>query len=189
VAAAETASVRQLARLLRRCLEEGRSVYVDQLGTFRPSPDGGFSFRPDAKPRVFLAYAVEDRAAVEALYEDLARAGLAPWMDCRKLLPGQDWRKAIDGAIDTADFFVACFSRVSVRKRGNFQRELRRAMECAEQAPAGDVFLIPVRLDDCRLPEEIRRRWHYVDLFPAPQEGTRQLVRIIRQEMRRRAAA
>lgn len=185
----DTAAVRDLSRMLRRCLAEGRAVHVERLGTFRPLPKGGFAFEADSKPRVFLAYAAEDAPRVEPVYEHLERAGFAPWMDRRKLLPGQNWPRAIEGAIETADFFVGCFSRNSVRKRGNFQGELRYALECARMAPVDDVFLIPVRLDDCRLPEEIRKRWHYVDLFPCFEEGARKLVQIIRREMRRRAAA
>lgn len=185
----ETASVRGLARLLRQCLREGRAVHVDRLGTFLPAAGGGFTFQPDAKPRVFLAYAAEDAARVEQMYDQLERAGFAPWMDRRKLLPGQNWPRAIEGAIETADFFVACFSKSSVRKRGNFQSELRYALDCARLAPVDDVFLIPVRLDECRLPEEIRRRWHYVDLFPGFEEGVKKLVQIIRREMEKREAA
>lgn len=188
MAASETASVRALARLLRKCLAEGRTVHIERVGTFQPSPGGGFAFRPDPKPLVFVAYAAEDAAVAERVCEELERAGFAAWMDRRRLLPGQDWRRAIEGAIETADYFVACFSSISVKKRGNFQREVRLAMECAERAPVGEVFFIPVRLDDCRLPEEIRRRWHYVDLFPSLDEGLKKLVQAIRRESRRRAA-
>lgn len=184
----DTASVRQLARLLRQCLREGRAVHVERLGTFRPDEAGSFSFLADSRPCVFLAYAAEDGARVEQLYEELERAGFSPWMDRRKLLPGQNWPRAIEGAIETADFFVACFSRLSARKRGNFHSELRYALDCARLAPVDDVFLIPVRLDECRLPEEIRRHWHYVDLFPSFEAGVRKLVQIIRREARKRAA-
>ncbi len=187
--AGETASVQQLARLLRQCLKEGRAVHVERLGTFLPDAGGAFSFRPDVKPSVFLAYAAEDAARVERLYDALERAGFAPWMDRRKLLPGQNWPRAIEGAIETADFFVACFSRLSTRKRGNFQSELRYALDCARLSPVDDVYLIPVRLDDCRPPEIIRRRWQYVDLFPSFEEGVKRLVQTIRREMRKRAAA
>jgi hypothetical protein len=185
----DSASVAGLSRLLRQCLREGRAVHIERLGTFRPAQNGGFTFETDSKPRVFLAYAAEDACVVEQIYDWLERAGFAPWMDRRKLLPGQNWPRAIEGAIETADFFVACFSRLSARKRGNFQSELRYALDCARLAPVDDVFLIPVRLDDCRLPEEIRKRWHYVDLFPSLEEGAKKLVQIIRREMRRRNAA
>jgi hypothetical protein len=185
----DTASVAQLSRLLRQCLREGHAVHIERLGTFRPAQNNCFTFETDSKARVFLAYAAEDACVVEKIYDRLERSGFAPWMDRRKLLPGQNWPRAIEGAIETADFFVACFSRLSARKRGNFQSELRYALDCARLAPVDDVFLIPVRLDDCRLPEEIRKRWHYVDLFPSLEEGVKKLVQIIRREMRRRNAA
>jgi hypothetical protein len=44
----------------------------------------------------------------------------------------------------TADFFAACLSANSIRKRGTFQREMRHA-DCACTAPFDDVYFILVR--------------------------------------------
>jgi hypothetical protein len=107
-------------------------------------------------------------------------------MDRRKLLPGQNWPRAIEGAIETADFFVACLSERSIGKRGAFQSEIRYALDCARSAPMEEIYFIPVRLDECRVPAQIQKQLQYVDLFPEQSEGTRQLVRVLRKEVRRR---
>ncbi len=159
-------SIEQVSRILRDCLERGATVEIDGLGIFRRNGDGRFRFTPQTRPRVFLAYAAEDAAAVERLFDDLAARGLDPWMDRRKLLPGQNWPRAIERTIAISDFFIACFSKRSIAKRGSFQAELRYALDCAARVPLDAVFLIPVRLEECEVPEQIRGHYQYVDLFP-----------------------
>src|SRR6185312_7470561 len=101
------------------------------------------------------AYAHEDAAAAERLYREFVKRGFSAWLDRKKLLPGQNWPRRIEDAIISADFFVACFSTRSVDKRGGFQAEIRYALDCAKRVPLDDVFLIPVRLDECRVPARI----------------------------------
>jgi hypothetical protein len=183
----DAASAAGLARLLRRCLREGRTVEIERLGTFRPGSGGQFEFVANRRPSVFLAYVEEDRAAVERLYEALQRAGFDPWMDRRKLMAGQNWPRAIERAIGLADFFVACFSQRAVVKRGTFQSELRYALDCARKTLLDDVFFIPARLDECRVPSRIQRQLQYVDLFPDWSAGVAKLTGTIRCELERRA--
>jgi len=188
VAAVKVQTPAQVARLVVRCLAEGRRVEIERLGTFRPGAGGGFHFQPNRKPTVFLAYAAEDGLAVDRLFNHLEKAGFHPWMDRRKLLPGQNWPRAIEGAIETADFFVACLSQRAISKRGTFQSEVRYALDCARNAPIDDIYFIPVRLDDCRVPAQIQRQLQYVDLFPDQDAGTKRLTQLIRKETRRRSA-
>ena len=54
---------------------------------------------------------------MDRLFDGLETRGLSPWLDRRKLLPGQNWPRAIEEAIETSDFFIACFSRLSVPRR------------------------------------------------------------------------
>lgn len=175
-----------LARLLRRCLSEGRTVEIERLGTFKPKINGQFEFVANKRPSVFLAYVEEDRARVEKVYDALYRAGFDPWMDRRKLLAGQNWPRAIERAIGLADFFVACFSERAVLKRGTFQSELRYALDCARKTLLDDVFFIPARLDKCRVPARIQQQIQYVDLFPDFEAGLSKLVETIRGEVERR---
>ena len=39
--------------------------------------------------QVFLSYAREDRARVEAIYDSLYMEGFKPWMDTREINPGE----------------------------------------------------------------------------------------------------
>jgi len=97
----------QLAQIVIRGLAAGNAVEIDGLGVFHPDPERGCRFEPSTVPRVFLAYAKEDARRAERLYDTLETAGFMPWMDTRKLLPGQNWPRAIESAIENSDFFVA----------------------------------------------------------------------------------
>jgi len=176
-----------LSILICRSLELSRAVEVDGLGIFYRDESGRVTFRSGNSLRIFIAYAVEDVAIAERLYEALESRGYAPWMDRRKLLPGQNWPRRIHEAIESADFFIPCFSRNSINKRGGFQAEVRYALDCASRIPLDDVFLIPARLDDCRVPARIQRETQYVDLFPDWNSGFENILRII--EKQRRIAA
>lgn len=185
MAAAEHPSIHDVIGIVRQCLDEGKTVQIDGIGSFAPAGAGGFRFVPLSAPPVFIAYVQEDAAAAERLYGDLHVAGFSPWMDRRKLLPGQNWPRSIEESIARSDFFVACFSRRSVTKRGGFQAEIRYALTCARRVPLDEIFLVPVRLDDCRVPASIRNEIQYVDLFPDWDRGVRRLLRILQEQSRR----
>ncbi len=176
----------QVAGIVRRCLERGGSVEIDGLGLFRPDAQGGFEFLPQTRPRVFVAYLIEDVARAEKLFDDLLAHGLDPWLDRRKLLPGQNWPRAIEQAISVSDFFVACFSRHAGGKRGCFQSELRYALDCARRTPLGEVFFIPVRFEESSVPDEISREIQYVDLFPEWRKGVQRIVAAIRKQVKQK---
>ncbi len=177
-------SLDQVAAVVRRCLERGDPVEIDGLGVFRADGRDGYRFIPCSSPKVFLAYVTEDAAAAERLYAALEDGGFHPWMDRKKLLPGQNWPRSIEEAIEVSDFFVACFSSRSVTKKGGFQAEIRYALDCARRVPLDDMFLMPVRLDECRVPSRIRREWQYIDLFPDWNRGIRRLIAALRRRAR-----
>jgi len=176
----------QLGRLIRQCLSEGASVQIDGLGTFMPDAHRGFRFLPRNRPQVFVAYVKEDSAAAERLFEMLEANGFEPWLDRRRLRPGQNWPRSIEEAIETSDFFVACFSRHSVNKKGGFQAEIRYALDCTQRFPLDEIFLMPVRLDGCVVPARIQHEIHYIDLFPDWERGFRRLIAAMRRQLNRR---
>jgi TIR domain len=124
----DPASVEQLAQIVIRGLSAGNVVEIDGLGSFVPDEAMGFRFEPRRLPQVFVAYCKEDTEMVRRLCDALEAVGFNPWMDERKLIPGQNWPRAIESAIETSDFFVACYSENSVNKKGGFQAEIRYAL-------------------------------------------------------------
>src|ERR1700743_3522555 len=172
----------ELARLIERSLKRSKQGEIDGLGVFSRTRAGNISLRKSNRPRVFIAYAVEDSTLADRLFDDLIDCGFAAWLDRRKLLPVQNWPRRIEDAIASADFFIACFSQNSAGKRGGFQAEIRYALDCAARIPLDEVFLIPVRLDDCRVPMRIQRETQYVDLFPDWNAGLQRILRIIEKQ-------
>ena len=179
----------QVARIVLRGVAEGKTVEIDGLGIFYPDARRGFRFVPRALPQVFIAYGKEDEELATRLYEDLDREGFSTWMDTRKLLAGQNWPRAIEAAIESSDFFVACFSGNSVRKKGGFHSELRYALDCARQVPLDEIYIVPVRLDECAVPPTIQHELQYIDLFPDWDAGMERLLTMLKREVERRRRA
>jgi outer membrane protein assembly factor BamD (BamD/ComL family) len=114
--------------------------------------------------KVFLCHASFDKPAVRALYQRLVAEGVDAWLDQEKLLPGQDWQVEIPRAVHDADVVVICLSKNSVTKEGYVQKEIKFALDLADEKPEGTIFLIPARLEVCDLPTRLGR-WQWVDLF------------------------
>jgi TIR domain len=169
--------------ILRRSLERGQTVEIDGLGTFRVTAQG-YEFIAQTAPRIFIAYVEEDLLIARRLRDRLAGAGCAPWMDKDKLMPGQNWPRAIRRAIEISDVFVACFSARSTSKRGAFQSELRWALHCARRRPLEETFVVPVRLEECAVPRQIQERVQYVDLFPDWDAGVKKVIRAVKSRRR-----
>jgi len=127
----------------------------------------------------FLSYAREDLDVAQHLYAELARAGVTVWFDRVALLPGQHWKPAIIETIRTAKYFLALLSSNSVNKRGYVQKELREALEVLDEIPQTDIYLIPVRIDDCRPTHQRLEELQWVDLFPSFEEGVKRLLRAL----------
>lgn len=105
---------------------------------------------------VFISYVREDADRVDKLQELLQAAGVQVWRDTVDLLPGEDWRMAIQRAIsDGSLVFLACFSHHSTARQKSFQNEeLVLAVEELRRRRPGEPWLIPVRFDDCQIPEQ-----------------------------------
>ena len=105
----------------------------------------------------------EDKQAVYAVYEKLRDAGHHPWLDKEDLLPGQEWAKEIPSAIRSSSCVWVFLSTKSVAKRGYVQKEFKLALETLDDLPEGEVFVIPVLLEDCQVPETFKR-FHWIRL-------------------------
>jgi hypothetical protein len=125
---------------------------------------------------IFLSYAKEDGGKAADLYESLTATGLSVWFDKKSLKPGERWKSAISNAIRTSRYFVALMSSGSSHKKGYVQQEIREALEVLNEFPDNEIYLIPVRLDDCA-PSHLRLNdLNWVDMFPSWQEGIQKLL-------------
>jgi tetratricopeptide (TPR) repeat protein len=116
--------------------------------------------------RVFLCHSSSDKASVRALSSGLTRPGFQLWLDEIDLLPGQYWRREIPKAVRESDVVLICLSASSVNKRGYVQKEIKFALDAADEQPEGSIFLIPVKLEDCTVPERLSD-WQWVNLYDA----------------------
>ena len=119
---------------------------------------------PHERLRVFLCHASEDKQTVRDLYTKLSNEGFDPWLDEENILPGQEWQREITSALHDADVVLVCLSQTSVSKTGYVQKEIKDVLDLADLQPEGTIFLIPVRLDSCSVPQRLMR-WQYVDYF------------------------
>jgi hypothetical protein len=115
-------------------------------------------------PLIFLSYAKEDKDKVKAIYRKLRTEQLNPWLDVADLMPGQEWDKVIIRTIRNARFVIVFLSKHSVTKRGYVQKEIKEALDAADLLPDGEIFIIPVRLEACVVPERLSK-WQWIDIF------------------------
>ena len=116
--------------------------------------------------RVFLCHASQDKPAVRELYKRLAaEKWIDPWLDEENLLPGQDFDLEIYRAARDSDTIIICLSKISVAKEGYVNKEIRRALDAADEKPEGAIYIIPLRLDDCSPSFERLKKLHWVDYF------------------------
>ena len=114
--------------------------------------------------RVFLCHSSQDKHRVRQLYHQLKTANVGPWLDEEDLLPGQDWEVEIRKAVHQCDIVIVCLSEHSINKVGFVQKEIKIALDAADERPEGTIFLIPLRLEECKIPGRLRR-WHWVNYF------------------------
>lgn len=114
--------------------------------------------------RVFLCHAKADKPAVRGLYNRLLSNDVETWLDEENLMPGQDWQKEIQKAVRNSDIVFVCLSKNSINKDGFIQKEIKFALDVADEKAEGTVYIIPVRLEECDVPERFSK-YHWADLF------------------------
>jgi len=166
-----------LVKLIDRELVEkfaGNDIFIEEIDEFSPAKRTPIDAQSFQNPflrkdnfkdlNVFLCHAKDDKSQVSNLYSRLRDKGFTPWFDEESLLPGQDWDLVIQRQIKQSDVVIVCLSSRAVSKRGYVQKEIKQALKVADEQPEGMIFIIPVRFDDCIVPDSLSR-WHWVNLF------------------------
>jgi formylglycine-generating enzyme required for sulfatase activity len=132
--------------------------------------------------RIFISYAREDQDKAHQIYRRLLDAGCNPWIDIENLLPGEKFKNVIEQTLTNCDMVIVCLSTASVRKRSFFQREVKQALDRLQEMLADDVFVVPVRFDNCGIPSDLAQ-YHCEDLFGQREDrGWQHLLEAIERQ-------
>ena len=107
--------------------------------------------------KVFISYAKEDYVFASKLYDYLNENNFVPWLDKKAILPGQDWNFVIRKALREANYIVLLLSSTPVQKRGYVQREFKAALDFVEEKLEDDIYLIPLKINDCIVPDKLAK--------------------------------
>jgi len=118
-------------------------------------------------PIVFISYAKEDSQIAEKIYKKLKEDNLKPWLDVHHLPVGVNWNMIIQETINKCQFFMLLLSKNSMNKKGFIQKEIKIALEIVDLLPSTDIFILPIKLDDCEIPNSLSK-YHWVE-YSNPQ--------------------
>ncbi|MCP4103941.1 MAG: TIR domain-containing protein, partial [Desulfobacteraceae bacterium] len=116
------------------------------------------------------------------LYEDITKAGISVWWDEESLLAGQEREFEIRKAIKNCSYFITLLSRHSVSEQGIIQKEQKYAINCADERPHGDIFIIPAKIEPCESSYETHHKLVWVNLFPEYKSGIRKILEVLKPE-------
>lgn len=114
--------------------------------------------------QVFISYAKEDSAKALDFFNKLSGLGIQAWIDTSNLLTGQDWKLEITRAIRNCKYILILLSKSSTVKKGYCQKEIKEALDIADLIPDGEIYIMPIRLDDCEIPDRLKK-YHCCNAF------------------------
>jgi CheY-like chemotaxis protein len=137
---------------------------------------------------VFISYrSVDFGLGVNKIVDCLEKNGISVWIDRENLMPGQDWQIAIRNAIEEGMLFLACFSSNYWSKTNNYMNEeLNIAIDQLRKMPDDQIWFIPVKLENCKIPHfDIRQNKtlaskQFVKLYEEWDLGMNKIIKTIR---------
>jgi TIR domain-containing protein/type VII secretion system (Wss) protein YukD len=145
------------------------------------APINHMSYEPTQCLHIFICYSSNDKKAVHDLYNELRQCGFDAWLDENRLLPGQDWNLEIRKAVRNSNIVLVCLSRGSIGKAGFIQKEIKYALDVADEQPEGSIFLVPLKLEECDVPERLRQ-WQWVNFYE--EQGLEKLLKALNTRAR-----
>ena len=98
-------------------------------------------------------------------------------MDSRDRPPGALWERALSFAIERCSLLVIFLSNHSVDKWGLPRTELIKALSDWDKKEADNVYVVLVRLEACKIPEQLEKFQKFEALDDSKEL---QLVRLLR---------
>lgn len=111
--------------------------------------------------KIFLGYPSEYENTAWEIYEFLKANGDDVWFDKKSLVAGTDWDKERDKGQREAELVIHLCSEAIVKRAGVVNREIRQTLRLVEDQPLGALYVIPIRLEQFKLPVELTRFQHF----------------------------
>lgn len=132
--------------------------------------------------RVFIICADEDDAVARRLHGDFKKIGLNPWLAGINIKVGQTPEQAFARVMEETDYVVALLSKHSLTKRGFAQKQLKKALDIFQEYPSGDIFLVPVQLDNTKAQDDVLRNLKSAVLHQGYKAGLGEIIRAVDEE-------
>jgi len=109
-----------------------------------------------ASKRVFISYATKDRKRALAVCQEIEKRGIACWISCRDVRPGQNYQEEIAKAVRNARALVLVFSEAA-----NSSDEIKKELSLASRyhAPVIALRIQDVEPTDAFAYELSTRQW------------------------------
>lgn len=122
--------------------------------------------------KVFISYSHKDLRLARQLAADLTSCGVEVWLDEHQIKVGDSILMRISQALQDAHYVILLMSKTSIESPW-VQREWLPIL--MSEIEAREIILLPVRLDDCRMPVIIRDK-HYADMRESYWRGLSEIV-------------
>jgi hypothetical protein len=127
---------------------------------------------------IILCHAFEDKKVVSHVYDALQAAGFEAWIDAESAFGEQESEPDMAKWLGQADCMLVFLSKNSVRKLGSTHHEFGQLIHTWKAMPEDAVYTIPVRINDCQIPELLSSLDH-VDLFG--DQGLETIIRCLHE--------
>lgn len=102
--------------------------------------------------KIFICCHEDDYLSAKKLSKRLEAEGAKIW----SLLPGQEKDIETYKAMRESDAVIVCASFQAMEQAGNVHKEIKYAMRIQEEKPQGTIFFIPLRLEPCEIPFQLK---------------------------------
>jgi len=168
---------------LNHFVEELQKRYVDYKKKYNGLKQGSILLQTTHQKaaKVFICHANENKEKASLLYKKIEEKGFKPWLDEENLLGGDNWDEIIRKAIEKEiDYIVVLLSYDLVKKvEGYVFKEINMALDRQDKFKRGIRFIIPVRIDNCPMPEELAHL-HVIDLIN--MDNIKELIKTIKRD-------
>jgi len=131
--------------------------------------------------QIFISFADQDGESAKKLADQLKQEKISVWFEAESLLGGQKREVMIREAIEDSRLFLVLLSSASV-ERGRVNKQVVQALDIFDEFPENDIFVIPVRLNDCQPSHARLKMIHRVDMFPNWNSGFQKIMKSIREK-------